>query len=348
MRMNLPPPPPGAHLTPLLLFYAINLGIVTLAVLVGGRYLVWLWEHHRFPGPPSPPLPGRRLLTAGLGALWVLDAVLQFQPLMVTQFLSGMLTPLLAHEPAVVARSLSIGMHLWGLNPVMANLLAAWLQLAIGLLILLGGESRWRRAGLLLSLGWGLVVFVVGEGMGSLFVHGSWLVGSPGSGLLYAVASAMLLAPLAWWTGPAIRAVFWRVVGGTFLLAALLQAWPPSGWWAGQLGRYLAATAATPQPAWISAPIRAWSMSARLHPFDWNAILVGVFLALGLGWVATRGRWSGPLWWASTAVVFATWWLGQDFGILGGMGTDPNSGAVVLVILLASAVHLGHFRRRPA
>lgn len=343
MRMNLPPPPPGAHLTPLLLFYAINLGVVTLVVLVGGRYLVWLWEHHRFPGPPSLPIPSRRVLTVGLGSLWLLDAVLQFQPLMVTQFLSGMLTPLLQHQPALIAQSLSIGMHLWGISPVIANLVAAWLQLAIGLLIVLGGESRWRRAGLWLSLVWGLVVFVVGEGAGDLFVRGSWLLGSPGSALLYSVMSLMLLAPVVWWTGREIRAVWWRVIGGTFLLAAVLQAWPPSGWWSGALGRYLAATAALPQPAVISGPIRVWSLSALQHAVVWNGVLVATFLGVALLWAVARGRWAPFAWWTTVVVVVATWWLGQDFGLLGGMGTDPNSGAVLLLLLVGYAYHVGRF-----
>ena len=343
--MNLPPPPPGAHFTPLLLFYVINVAIVTLVVLVGGRYLLWLWEHRRFPGPPSPPIPGRRVLTVGLGVLWLLDALLQFQPLMVTQFLPYLLAPLLKGQPAVIAQSIAAGMYLWGLSPVAADLLAAWLQMAIGLLILLGGESRWRRAGLWLSLGWGLVVFVAGEGAGSLFVRGSWLVGSPGAALLYAVMSLMLLAPVAWWTGPQMRALWWRVVGGTFLLAAVLQGWPPSGWWSGQLGRYLAAMAAMPQPTIISGPIRAWAASALQHPAVWNGALVAIFFGVAVLWATARGRWAGVAWWATAAVVGATWWLGQDFGMLGGMGTDPNSGAAMMLLLVSYAYHVGRFGR---
>ena len=32
-------------------------------------------------------------------------------------------------------------------------------------------------------------------------------------------------------------------------------------------------------------------------------------------------------------MTLSTWWFGQDFGVLGGMGTDPNSGVVVLLVL---------------
>jgi len=354
MRMTLPPPPPGVHLTPLLLFYTINFGVVILVVIGGGRYLLWLWDHGRFPPPASPPIWGRRILTTGLGGLWLLDALLQFQPLMVTQFVSGMLAPLRVHQPAAIVSGLNVGMHLWGLNPAVSDVLAAWLQMIIGLLIVLGGETGWRRTGLWLSVGWGLVVWVLGEGLGGVLTGGGWLSGIPGSALLYVVASLMVLAPIAWWQSDRIVAVWWRVLGGLFLLAAILQAWPPAGWWTSQLGRYLLVTARTPQPAWVSAPIFAWARSALAHPAVWNAVLVALFTALAIAWtlpIEPNHQLGRVRWWATVVVGFITWWLGQDFGILGGMGTDPNTGGILLLLLVAYGFQVGLFgpgRRRDA
>jgi hypothetical protein len=334
MHMTLPPPPPAAHLTPILLFYSINLGVVVLAVIGGGRWLLWLWEHDRFPGPPSPPIPARQVLTYGLGGLWLLDALLQFQPMMVTQFVSGMLTPLLKSQPAVVQRSLAVGIHLWGINPLLSNLLAAWLQLAIGLAIVLSGESRWRRAGLWGSVGWGLIVFVFGEGLGQVFSGGAWMSGAPGSALLYAAASLLLLAPADGWASGRVGVGFHRIFAALFGLGAFLQAWPRAGWWFG-LGQYLQQVAAVPQPSWISAPIRLVARGASAHPVSWNLLLVVVLAALMVLWTLPARRVTWLRWWITWAVVFVTWWMGQDFGILGGMGTDPNTGAIVLLMLVS-------------
>lgn len=48
----------------------------------------------------------------------------------------------------------------------------------------------WPRLGIWLSVIWGVVVWVAGEGLGAIFVGGGWLSGSPGSVIRY-VARAM-------------------------------------------------------------------------------------------------------------------------------------------------------------
>lgn len=34
--------------------------------------------------------------------------------------------------------------------------------------------------------------------------------------------------------------------------------------------------------------------------------------------------------------LFFSWWMGQDFGVMGGVGTDPNSSPVLALLLLAA------------
>lgn len=104
----------------------------------------------------------RNVLIFGLGSLWLLDGLLQAQPLMVTQFTGEVLAPLLTGQPAIVAAVIRLGMRLWRLHPrlhpLVWNLVATWMQIGIGAVILLGGETRWRRIGLWTSVGWSLLV----------------------------------------------------------------------------------------------------------------------------------------------------------------------------------------------
>jgi hypothetical protein len=68
------------------------------------------------------------------------------------------------------------------------------------------------------------------------------------------------------------------------------------------------------------------------HPIFWNALLTGGLATFALLWMVwPKHRW---VWFATLAWVFLGWWLGQDFGVLGGMGTDPNSGVILLLGLL--------------
>ena len=49
---------------------------------------------------------------------------------------------------------------------------------------------------------------------------------------------------------------------------------------------------------------------------------------------------------AAVAWFMATWWLGQDFGLLGGTGTDPNLSLPVVILLVASELSATSVARR--
>lgn len=103
-----------------------------------------------------------------LAGLWILDGLLQLQPAMWTrQFVHSVLRPAAAGQPEILHRLLVLGMHLWSRMPVMADLGAAVIQIVIGTVLLLL-SSRWRRWGLYLSMGWGLAVWGMGEGLGGV------------------------------------------------------------------------------------------------------------------------------------------------------------------------------------
>ncbi len=330
---------PVNQINPLSLFYVVNLVIALFVVILGGWWLFARWQNPSLHLPLSPPIPARRMLTYGLGGLWLLDGLLQAQPAMVTRFIGGILVPLGSGEPHFVAILIHLGAQIWHLNPVVWNLGATWIQIGIGVLLLVSGESRGRRIALYGSIGWGLVVWTSGEAFGSIFQGGSWLSGSPGSVFFYILAAIVLLLPVSRWdTSAMVRG--WRLaLAGVWWLAFGLQIWPANGWWTTTTARYVRAMASMPQPPFISGPLETWARMLQHHPLAWNLGLSLAFLALALGWtIRPPSRW---VWSLTMLFTLATWAFGQDFGVLGGMGTDPNSGIVLLLGLMvyASMVH---------
>jgi hypothetical protein len=321
-----------------LLFYHALLAVgAVLLVVVGGLYG---WRRMRsLPPTVASELPERpvdryrRWLAWGLGGLWLLDGLLQAQPLMVTRFIGGFLVPLLGGQPGWLQVLIQSGIRIWGLSPIWWNVLATYIQVLIGVGLLVGRDgSRLQRSALWTSVGWGVVVWIAGEAMGSLFNGGSILTGTPGSVFLYGAAALMLLAPAASWERPAFLARWRYAWAALWGLWSVLQIWPGNGWWApGALASWVGSMAAMSQPAVLSAPLYAWAHSLAHNPVAWNAGMSAVLVILTAGWV---WRPASP-WvvWGSLAALAAAWYFGQDFGVLGGMGTDPNTGAIALLLL---------------
>ena len=163
------------HVNTLTVFYVMNLVIALLVITFGGLVVVTRLQQHKFQLFASDSSSARNALVVGLGSLWLLDGLLQAQPLMVTQFTtSGALAPLLTGQPALVAAVVRLGMHLWRLHPLVWNLVATWMQIGIGTVIVLGGETRWRRIGLWTSVGWGLLVWSLAGSKTSLPDRFNW------------------------------------------------------------------------------------------------------------------------------------------------------------------------------
>lgn len=137
----------------------------------------------------------RRRLEMALGALWLLDGALQLQPSMFTStFFSNVLGMANMGLPAPVARLDFSVTDLVVAHPAVWNAMFAGLQLALGIGLLRGGRpARWARPA---SIAWAVSVWVVGEGLGGMFMGGSSVLnGAPGSALLYAFAMLVLWPP---------------------------------------------------------------------------------------------------------------------------------------------------------
>ncbi len=124
----------------------------------------------------------------------------------------------------------------WSAHPVQAAAGAVWIQLGLGVWLLSSASWRWSRAAGLVSLGWGLVVWVFGEALGGMLAPGqSWLPGAPGAALFYCAAGLLLALPATSWRDGRLGRWMLQATGALMLGFAVLEAWPGRGFWQGSL-----------------------------------------------------------------------------------------------------------------
>ena len=289
--------------------------------------------------------PARRFLRVAFGLAWLLDGLLQLQGSMPLGMPAGVVKPAELGSPAWVHDLVGTGMTIWTNHPVEAAAAVVWTQIGIGLALLLAPRGRWSRVAGLVSVGWGLVVWVFGEAFGGVFGPGqSWAFGLPGAVLFYAVVGGLLALPESAWRGRRLGRLVTGGLGLFFVGMALLQAWPGRGSWVGRSahpGRLLAMVrtmAGTSQPHVLSGWLTAFAGFDAAHGWAVNVFVVAALGTVGL-LLASGARplvVAGAL--AATPLCLATWVLVQDFGFLGGLGTDTNSMVPQLLLLWGGVV----------
>jgi hypothetical protein len=281
--------------------------------------------------------PGRhRKLQLALAALWLIDAVLQFQAAMFSQGFPRMLGEAAAGNPVVVAGPVRWSAHQIGQHLTAASAAFAAVQLLLALGI------AWRptvRAALAASIAWALAVWWLGEGLGGVLTPaGSPLTGGPGAAVLYAVAGlALWPAPAAGPSPfPAARALgvrgarlLWLLLWGGLAGLAVATAGQAAAL-AGQAGAMAAG-----QPAWLRSLDAATAALLRHVGTPASLVMAAVFGAIAAAAFAPRpvAR-AGCV--AAVAVAAAMWATGQDFGgAFTGMATDLNSAPLLALLALA-------------
>src|SRR5215469_1038595 len=153
------------------------------------------------PGVAEPAW--RRLLRIGFGLLWVFDGILQAQPKMAVGLPSQVIEPTAAGSPGWVQHVVNWAATTWSYHPIQAGAAAVWIQVGIGVWLLVAARGAWSRAAGVAGIGWGLVVWVFGESFGGILAPGqTWLFGAPGAVLLYCVAGALIALPERVWYLP--------------------------------------------------------------------------------------------------------------------------------------------------
>ncbi len=277
-----------------------------------------------------------RLLRQGLGLLWLLDGLLQMQPGMFTMdMISTIMQPAATGQPAWLTGLVDWSIRLVTPHLVLFNWLVVALQLLTGVLLLWPG-ARVQRGGLWLSLVWGVLVWLFGEGLGQLLTgSATFLTGAPGSAFFYALLSLMLLLRRP--TGVDRQAglhPYGFVVAASLALAAFLQLSPVFFTSLG-LAAPFAGGAMMPQPLAVRSLLDAAANLAAPHAVPFNIALIAVFLVLAL-WLWLRPSSTAP-YLATGAILLLAWIFGQDAGAFwSGMSTDPNTAPVLMLALGAA------------
>ena len=326
----------------------LHQGLIALAIFAV-LSIVWVSVRDRTEKAASPapqtahPEPaGHQLLRIGFGLLWVFDGLLQAQPKMAAGLPSQVIEPIAATSPHWVQHLVNWAGTTWSYHPIQAGTASVWIQIGIGLWLLAAPRGLSGRLAGLVSVVWGLIVWIFGESFGGIFAPGlTWLFGAPGAVLIYAVAGALLVLPDRSWQTPKLGRVLLAGFGLFLIGMAVLQAWPGRGFWQGHVGSQpgtltgmTQTMAGTSQPHFLSSLVSGFSSLVRDHGFAVNLVAVITLAVIGASFLTGRRDVVRPALAAFLVLCFADWVLIEDFGFLGGLGTDPNS--MIPMALLAA------------
>jgi cytochrome oxidase Cu insertion factor (SCO1/SenC/PrrC family) len=319
--------------------------IIVVLLLLWGASRNWVAAVAPAASPAEPP--ARRVLRVGFGLLWVLDGILQAQPQMPGGLPSQVIQPVAQSSPGWVQDIVGVGGSLWSSHPIQLAAASVWIQVGIGLWLLVAVRGQWSRVAGLTSLAWGLAVWVWGESFGGIFAPGlSWLTGAPGSALLYCVAGALIGLPVAAWGTRRTGRLLLAGTGLFFIGMAVLQAWPGRGFWQGTLhgqpgplGGMVNEMSQLSQPHVLERVVSAFGSFDVAHGFAVNLFAVIALAVIGAALLTSRRRVVLAAVIAAGVLCLAVWVLIQDIGVFGGMGTDPNS--MIPIVILLAAGYLG-------
>jgi hypothetical protein len=305
-------------------------------IAVTGSSPAWRGQHATAAAAWEAP-DTRRILQLVLGAIWLLDAVLQYQSFMFTKAFPQMLAATAPGNPAVIARPITWDANLIAHHGVATNTVFATIQLLLALGI------AWRptvKLALGASVAWAAGVWWFGEGLGVVLTSAASPVnGAPGAVILYA-----LLAVLLWpadRTGPGAPFVAARAVGAWAARALWLVLWASLAYFALLPGNRapqglsgMISGMASGEPGWLAAiDNRAASLLAH-HGLAASIVLAVVLavIAAGIYLPAPAAR---AIMILAVVVAAVIWVVGEDFGaILTGGGTDPNSGPLLALLAI--------------
>ncbi|HEY4457680.1 MAG TPA: hypothetical protein VGN81_25425 [Pseudonocardiaceae bacterium] len=272
-------------------------------------------------------LTDQRSLRIALGLLWLLDTVLQSQPVMFSsEFTADNIQAAAQGNPSFVADPM-----FWVADqilrlPFLANLgfVAVQLLLALGLFV-----KRTNKIALVASVGWSLGVWWFGEGFGGI-LNGTAnpLMGAPGAAALY-VLLAIVLWPRA---RPSMRLtrLIWFLVWGSLAGLALT---PMNRAPDGLVG--MVAGMADGEPGWLAALDHDVASTVAGRGLVLAVVLAVLFAALAIASLLPEPVRRVAM---VVALVLAMliWAVGENFGgILTGQATDPNTGPLLALLALA-------------
>lgn len=278
----------------------------------------------------------RRMLQLVLGALWLMDAELQYQSSMYSRSFSQMLVAAASGNPRVIARPITWDAALVAHHAALLNTVFATIQLLLGLGIAFRPTARFALGA---SVAWALGVWWLGEGLGGVLSGAASPVnGAPGAVVIYALL-AVLLWPADRATSP--RFIAARAVGAPVARALWLLLWLSQAYFAltpaNRAPRALSGMIAgmeSGQPGWLAAIDRTAAALVVGNGLIASIVLAGALVTIAVGVYLPPPAARATLVLAILAAV-VIWIFGQAFGmILAGGATDPNSGPVLALLAL--------------
>ena len=274
-----------------------------------------------------------------LATLWLLDAVLQLQPVMFTRGpngFSGLLDGMAAGNPSWIAHTITWNASNVYHYPILADSVFAGIQFLIAIGIV---YPRTIRPALALSIVWALAVWWFGEGLGGVLSgRATPFGGGPGGVLFYAVL-AVLLWPSDGTDRPFVAArsvgvgaakAIWAALWALLALLCLVGSGRSP-----QALRALVVGMDRGQPGWLTR-MDVSSASILFHHGTTMAVLLAIVcLAVAGGVFLPPPVTQFGI--VLAVVVFALIWLAVENvgGILAGGATDPNSGLPIVLIAVA-------------
>lgn len=265
-----------------------------------------------------------------LGFLWIADGILQAQPQMPFGFSHFVLQSSIDNLPGTSSTLLSPLLVTWNSHGIMFDSLAAAIQIFIGVALLTTRSRKWTGKIAIISILWGIGIWVFGEGMGNIFVSGLSLIsGFPGAALIYVFLSVLLISNLE---ERAFSRALIALVASIFLVGAVVQALPFEGFWSyNALASIPGSFVLGFQPRLVGDALLYVAYAFQHHWVMWNAFFIAVFVILGVTWVF-RPRGAAL---ATMVLMPFLWLVGQDLGVFGMYGTDFNSAFPLILISAA-------------
>jgi hypothetical protein len=280
----------------------------------------------------------RRALQLALAALWLLDAILQYQSWMFTKAFGQMLADSAGGNPGVIARPITWSAGIIEHHPAPTNAAFATIQLLLALGI------AWRptlKAALAASVVWSVAVWWLGEGLGEVLNSAaSPVTGAPGAVIIYALL-AVLLWPADRGGKPAPFAAG-RAVGARAARALWLVLWASLAYFslmasnrAPQALHDMISGMADGEPGWLAGLDNGAAGLVAHQGLAASVVLAVVLAVIGVGVFLPR-PWLRVTLVAAAVLAAMIWAFGEALGeIFTGTGTDPGSGPLLALLALA-------------
>ncbi|MGH3733255.1 MAG: SCO family protein [Acidimicrobiales bacterium] len=300
---------------------------IALVLIVGGTLLGRLQGFNLSSEGQNEPR-SRTYLRIIFGFFWLFDGILQFQPAMPLGLANEIVRPTVAGAPSWLQPLQLNAIHLWNAHPISLATGTAWLQIGIGLGLVVSNGKVGRLIAVV-AAGWAALIWLIGEGAGGAFAPASSILfGWPGAALFYCAAGIWIAVSPRYFCEYFSKFTL-RFTALLLAVAVVLQALPSAQFWHGGNKNALTAMSRTmtgsAQPHWLAwIVLRIGTLGGTLGGGVNVVVIIWLAVCAGGLWLASTRNVNWPIVTLLIGCVFF-WFTTEDLAIFGGVGTDINS-----------------------